>query len=695
MRRQKRESRLLTGLYLGGVFDIETLVENLLQQLASKQTILVNVYDTTNHSQPISMYGSDVSADVLEHVSPLNFGDPFRKHEMRCRFKQKPPWPVQSMVTSFGILVIALLVAHIFHATLSRIRRAEEDCHKMELLKKKAEAADVAKSQFLATVSHEIRTPMNGVLGMLHMLMDTELDVTQQDYVRTAQASGKALVSLINEVLDQAKIESGKVELEEVRFDLRGILDDVLSLFSGKSQEKGLELAVYISDRVPEMLIGDPGRFRQILTNLMGNSIKFTEKGHIFVTVHLVEELLDSSDVETSENTLSGLPVADRQRSWQNFKAFSSNGHRGLAPAPSEINLIVSVEDTGVGIPVEAQSRIFTPFMQVGPSISRTHGGTGIGLSISKCLVGLMKGEIGFSSTPKVGSTFTFTAVFANGVHSTERKSELHNNNQPEFEGMKALLVDHRPARAQVSWYHFQRLGIRVELVPSVKYSQEPDNSTKSCKARGADLRVHFKNTRETAHAIRKLPLIKAKRYLEDVIAHKQAIPFTRFCRGVGRTAQAKNRHSNGQGRWPAKSAQFVLDLLKNAESNAEVKGLDVDALFISHIQVNQAAKQRRRTYRAHGRINPYMSNPCHIELILSEKEEPVKKEMLRSSKAGFRARPRFTLRLRLCDDKSAFVLPVYDFNLIRTDIKSANCHRLIRLVLIRIELPPKAVWRC
>lgn len=134
-------------------------------------------------------------------------------------------------------------------------------------------------------------------------------------------------------------------------------------------------------------------------------------------------------------------------------------------------------------------------------------------------------------------------------------------------------------------------------------------------------------NTRETAHAIRKLPLTKAKRYLEDVLAHKQAIPFTRFCRGVGRTAQAKNRHSNGQGRWPVKSAGFILDLLKNAESNAEVKGLDVDTLYISHIQVNQAQKQRRRTYRAHGRINPYMSSPCHIELTLSEKEEPVKKE--------------------------------------------------------------------
>ncbi|CAL5372983.1 unnamed protein product [Camellia sinensis] len=160
-----------------------------------------------------------------------------------------------------------------------------------------------------------------------------------------------------------------------------------------------------------------------------------------------------------------------------------------------------------------------------------------------------------------------------------------------------------------------------------VKYSKEPDNPTKSCKARGSDLRVHFKNTRETAHAIRKLPLSKAKSYLEDVLAHKQAIPFTRFCRGVGRTAQAKNRHSNGQGRWPVKSAGYILDLLKNAESNAEVKGLDVESLYISHIQVNQAQKQRRRTYRAHGRINPYMSSPCHIELILSEKEEPVKKE--------------------------------------------------------------------
>lgn len=188
-----------------------------------------------------------------------------------------------------------------------------------------------------------------------------------------------------------------------------------------------------------------------------------------------MEELFESIDGETAsspESTLSGLPVADRQRSWENFKAFSSNGHRSFEPSPPDINLIVSVEDTGVGIPLEAQSRIFTPFMQVGPSISRTHGGTGIGLSISKCLVGLMKGEIGFSSTPKVGSTFTFTAVFSNGMQPTERKNDPQNNNQPifsEFRGMKAVVVDHRPARAKVSWYHFQRLGIRVEVVPRVE----------------------------------------------------------------------------------------------------------------------------------------------------------------------------------------------------------------------------------
>jgi len=157
------------------------------------------------------------------------------------------------------------------------------------------------------------------------------------------------------------------------------------------------------------------------------------------------------------------------------------------------------------------------------------------------------------------------------------------------------------------------------------KYSREPLDASKSAKARGANLRVHFKNTRETAQACKGLTLKRAQAYLKDVVNHKDTVPFRRFTGCIGRNAQAKN-HKWTQGRWPEKSARYILDLLKNAESNAEVQGLEVDNLYVDHIQVNQAPKLRRRTYRAHGRINPYMSSPSHIELILATKAENVKK---------------------------------------------------------------------
>ncbi|VAH83813.1 unnamed protein product [Triticum turgidum subsp. durum] len=445
--------------YLGGIFDIEALVDKLLHQLAGKQSIMVNVYDTTNE-KPISMYGSNDTGGGMYHNSTLNFGDPSRRHEMHCRFMQKPPLPWLAITSSLGIYVIFLLIGYIIYATVHRIAKVEDDYERMMDLKKRAEAADVAKSQFLATVSHEIRTPMNGVLGMLQMLMDTDLDTTQQDYVRTAQASGKALVSLINEVLDQAKIESGKLELDAVPFDVRLVCDEILSLFCGKAQEKGLELAVYVSDQVPQTLIGDPNRMRQIITNLMGNSIKFTERGHIYLTVHIVEEV--ETEIQNSYNTLSGYEVAKRRHSWQSFRLTNMDLHSSelsFAPImPETIRLIISVEDTGVGIPLEAQSRIFTPFMQVGPSIARIHGGTGIGLSISKCLVHLMKGEIGFVSKHHVGSTFSFTAVL------TRAHPNANVNKSPGFKGVSALVVDHRPVRAKVTKYHLQRLGVKTEL---------------------------------------------------------------------------------------------------------------------------------------------------------------------------------------------------------------------------------------
>merc|ERR1719263_1991919 len=161
------------------------------------------------------------------------------------------------------------------------------------------------------------------------------------------------------------------------------------------------------------------------------------------------------------------------------------------------------------------------------------------------------------------------------------------------------------------------------------KYARDAEDCevdpAKSVKTRGSHMRVSFKNTRETAMAIKGMTLPGAKKYLEAVLDHKRCIPFRRFCGGVGRTAQAKNEGStNGQGRWPKKSVEVVLDLLRNAESNAETKGLDIDNLYVSHVQVNQAQKGRRRTYRAHGRINAYMSSPCHVELTLSEREAPV-----------------------------------------------------------------------
>jgi len=157
------------------------------------------------------------------------------------------------------------------------------------------------------------------------------------------------------------------------------------------------------------------------------------------------------------------------------------------------------------------------------------------------------------------------------------------------------------------------------------KYSRTPADSSKSVKSRGSNLRVHFKNTREAAFALRGLGLKKAQKYLKDVLERKDIVPFRRFTGCISRKPQTKN-HRWTQGRWPDKSCRFLLDLLSNAESNAEVQGLEIEKLFVDHIQVTEAPRLRRRTYRAHGRINPYMASPSHIELILSTKEDNVKK---------------------------------------------------------------------
>merc|ERR1712115_286675 len=175
-------------------------------------------------------------------------------------------------------------------------------------------------------------------------------------------------------------------------------------------------------------------------------------------------------------------------------------------------------------------------------------------------------------------------------------------------------------------------MGVELTEKKMTRYMTEPKNPAKSCKTRGKYIRVHFKNTHETARMIKGMNLRKAQRYLKDVVEHKRCVPFLRYNKSAGRCAQAKQFKSGpgyraSQGRWPEKSCKFLLELLRNAEANAELKSLDVDSLFVEHIAANEAPCNRRRVYRAHGRINPFMSHPCHIEMILTEGEERVQKE--------------------------------------------------------------------